>query len=229
MDNTYERAKALVADKKHKFLTYKIHTNKYFWDFLASWIVLVLKYEKLLYIKKFIILFSIVLSIYWPYYYKLHPITRTIVKREIIIREKQKSMSDFLNKLGYIESRNNYKIVNQFGYLGKYQLGGKALQQIGIKVPKEVFLEDEQLQETAIRLLLKNNKNTLKNYICQYDNKTIGGIYITESGILGAAHLAPQGVIQFLKSNGQKVFKDRNGTPITKYLKELSGYELTLE
>ena len=227
--NNYNYKKGLVAEKKEKYLTYRKYSNKYLWDFVKSWAVFVVKYEKVTFLKKTLVTLCIVLSIYWPFYYKTHPIIQIVKEKKIVIYEDQRSMDEFLNTLGFIESTNNYKAVNQFGYLGKYQLGEQALKQIGIRVPDDLFLENEKLQEVAIRLLLKNNKRVLSSYICKYGNKTIENVYITESGILGAAHLAPQGVIQFLKSNGKKVFKDRNGTPITKYLKELSGFKLELE
>ena len=36
-----------------------------------------------------------------------------------------KNHSSFLDAIGHRESTNNYKAVNQFGYLGKYQFGRK--------------------------------------------------------------------------------------------------------
>jgi len=36
-------------------------------------------------------------------------------------------------------------------------------------------------------------------------------------------------VIKFLTTNGEQDFKDGNGTPVSKYLKELSSYQLDLQ
>ena len=43
-----------------------------------------------------------------------------------------KNYGSFLNAVGHRESTNNYKAVNQFGYLGKYQFGRKTLNAIGL-------------------------------------------------------------------------------------------------
>ena len=42
-----------------------------------------------------------------------------------------KTFSAFKYAIGYKESTNNYKAVNRFGYLGRYQFGKIALQDIG--------------------------------------------------------------------------------------------------
>ena len=39
----------------------------------------------------------------------------------------------FLDALGMRESSNNYQAVNEFGYLGRYQMGALALEDIGFK------------------------------------------------------------------------------------------------
>ena len=46
---------------------------------------------------------------------------------EIIIKDHNK----FLEDIGFRESSGNYKAVNQFGYLGKYQFGRKTLNSLG--------------------------------------------------------------------------------------------------
>jgi len=42
-----------------------------------------------------------------------------------------KNHNKFLDDIGFRESSNNYKAVNQFGYLGKYQFGRNTLNAIG--------------------------------------------------------------------------------------------------
>ena len=50
----------------------------------------------------------------------------------------------------------------------------------------------------------------------QYDGKTIGGVAITKSGMLGGAHLVGLDRLRtFLRSNSQIVPVDGNGTKIT--------------
>ena len=51
------------------------------------------------------------------------------------------------------------------------------------------------------------------------------GIYITESGILAAAHLAGPGNVKKFFRKGYE-FKDGNGTKMTSYLERFSSYKL---
>jgi hypothetical protein len=76
--------------------------------------------------------------------------------------------------------------------------------------------------------LLLHNKKTLQKYIDKWEGKTINGNEITESGILAAAHLAGPGNVKRFLRNG-KEFRDGNGTKLTSYLTQFSGYKLNLE
>lgn len=136
------------------------------------------------------------------------------------------SFIDFKESLAYRESGNNYKAVNTFGYLGKYQFGKATLKFLGLNDHKD-FLNNPELQEKAFIAYLKKNKWILKRDIKRYAGKTIGGVKITESGILAAAHLGGVGSVQdFLRSNGSIEFTDGYGTNIKSYLKEFANYNL---
>jgi len=136
-------------------------------------------------------------------------------------------LDNFLSAIGFRESGNRYDITNTFGYMGKYQFGKSTLKGLGYKVSKKEFLSNPDLQEEAMLSLLNHNKEKLQQYIDVYDGKTINGIYITESGILAAAHLGGQGSVRRYFRNG-KVFKDGYGTKITSYMSEFSGYDINL-
>ena len=134
----------------------------------------------------------------------------------------------FLDAIGMRESSNRYDVVNGWGYMGKYQFGKKTLKALGYDVSKKEFLNSPYLQEQAMLDLLNHNKKILNNYIEYWDGKKINGKVITESGILAAAHLAgPGNVKRFLKKG--KDFKDGNGTKLTSYLTQFSGYKLNLD
>ena len=134
----------------------------------------------------------------------------------------------FLDEVGFRESSNNYKAVNQFGYLGKYQFGRKTLNAIGFKdISNYEFLSNPEIQEEAMLVLLQKNKHTLRREIKKYVGETINGIYITESGILAAAHLGGAGNIRKFFRKGHE-FKDGNGTKMTSYMIRFSGYNLNL-
>jgi len=148
-----------------------------------------------------------------------------------IVRESfelvQPSHQQFLEAIGHRESSNNYSVVNEFGYMGKYQFGKATLKGLGIDVTKEEFINDHRLQEKAMHMLLSHNRKKLKRYIKKYEGQIIHGILITESGILAAAHLAGQGNVRKFLKNGF-VFEDGNGTKMTSYMKQFGGYILNL-
>ena len=139
-----------------------------------------------------------------------------------------KNHSTFLDAIGFRESSNNYKAVNQFGYLGKYQFGRKTLNAIGFdSISNYEFLSNPSIQEEAMLTLLKKNKHTLRREIKNYVGQTINGIYITESGILAAAHLAGAGNVRKFFRKGYE-FKDGNGTKMTSYMVRFADYNLNL-
>jgi hypothetical protein len=171
-------------------------------------------------------------------YPSVNDIETTIANGERILLRKQfikDSIEDyhrfelehFLNAIGHRESTNRYDVVNKWGYMGRYQFGKSTLKGLGYDVSKNEFLSNPELQEEAMLSLLKHNKEKLQKYIDVFDGKTINGIYITESGILAAAHLGGQGSVRRYFRNG-KVFKDGNGTKITSYMDKFSGYDIAL-
>ena len=147
------------------------------------------------------------------------------VKMEIpAIRDHNK----FLDEVGFRESSNNYKAVNQFGYLGKYQFGRKTLNAIGFEdVSNYEFLSNPEIQEEAMLVLLQKNKHTLRREIKKDVGETVNGIYITESGILAAAHLGGAGNVRKFFRKGYE-FKDGNGTKMTSYMIRFADYNLNL-
>lgn len=135
----------------------------------------------------------------------------------------------FLESLGAKESSNNYKAVNKYGYLGKYQFGRKTLNNLGYRnVTNKQFLNSPYLQEEAMIKLLEHNSKALKQEIRNYSGKVIYGVHITPSGLLAAAHLGgPSNVKKFLRTG--KNFKDGLGTGIKDYMIEFSGYTLAVK
>ncbi len=139
----------------------------------------------------------------------------------------QNELDRFLNDIGFRESGNRYDITNTWGYMGKYQFGKSTLKGLGYDVSRKEFLNNPELQEEAMLSLLSHNKEKLQTYIDLFDGETINGMYISESGILAAAHLGGQGSVKRYFKNG-KVFKDAYGTKITSYMKTFSGYDIKL-
>jgi len=154
-----------------------------------------------------------------------------IIEPELEVKMKLpkiRNHNSFLYDMGFRESSNNYKSVNQFGYLGKYQFGRQTLNAIGFEnISNREFLSNPYIQEEAMLILLKKNKRTLRRQIEKYDGQVVHNILVTESGILAAAHLGGAGNVKKWFRNG-KVFRDGNGTSITSYMIKFSNYNLNL-
>lgn len=139
--------------------------------------------------------------------------------------ELGKSYLAFREALGFKESGGDYKIINEFGYMGKYQFGRGTLKMIGIR-DVNVFLNNPDLQEAAFYANASRNKWILRRDIARFQDKIINGVKITESGILAAAHLAGAGnVKKYLRSGGTNSFNDGFGTSIKHYFKKFAGYD----
>lgn len=163
----------------------------------------------------------------------LVPITKEVpkTKRKSF---KPKSFEHFLWALAQRESGNDWKVYNKWGYMGKYQFGKLALEDLGygncvtfeeFKVNPDVF--PEWLQDELIVTYIKKNKRNLGRYIRNYDNCIIDSVEITESGIIAAAHLVGSGnTTKWFDNCGEIDIKDGNGVSIKEYMKTFSGYEI---
>ncbi|SHI97036.1 hypothetical protein SAMN04488096_106141 [Mesonia phycicola] len=159
-----------------------------------------------------------------PEYYSVKS-KDSLLMDEVIYPVLKKSYLGFKEAIAFKESGGDYEVINQFGYLGKYQFGRGTLQLIGIYDTKD-FLNNPPLQEAAFYANASRNKWILRKDIKRYVGKNISGVKITESGILAAAHLAgPGSVKKFLRSGGTEVFSDAFGTSIKYYLKRFQGYD----
>ena len=136
-----------------------------------------------------------------------------------------KSYVAFKEALGFKESGGDYQVINEFGYMGKYQFGRGTLKLIGIR-DTNLFLNSPELQEAAFYANAARNKWILRKDIERFTGEVVNGIKITESGILAAAHLAgPGNVKKFLRSNGTNSFNDGFGTSIKHYFRKFEGYD----
>lgn len=139
-----------------------------------------------------------------------------------------KSYIGFKEALGFKESRGKYYVINEFGYLGKYQFGKSTLRTIGVYNVSS-FIHSSLIQEKAFEANLSRNKWVLRRDIKRYVGKTIRGVKVTESGILAAAHLGgPGSVKKFLRSNGTNVFSDAYGSSVKYYMKKFAGYDVSV-
>lgn len=134
----------------------------------------------------------------------------------------------FLSAIAYRESSNRYDVVNRWGYMGKYQFGRATLNNLGYEsVTNEQFLSSPKIQEEAMMKLLKSNQYILRREIRKYSGTSIHGVYITESGLLAAAHLAGPGNVKKWLKRGER-FRDGLGTDLVDYLQLFSNYNITI-
>jgi len=133
----------------------------------------------------------------------------------------------FKEALAFKESQGKYHVVNTLGYLGKYQFGSSTLSLMGIH-DIDAFLDDPVLQEKAFETNIARNKWILRRDIKRFTGKKIGGVQVTESGILAAAHLAGAGnVKKYLRSYGKNDVTDAYGSNISYYMKKFAGYDIS--
>jgi hypothetical protein len=191
------------------------------------------------YLSKLLLVLSIALVLYSfgsMMKAKITEVSSIEIQKEVIVKDIEikaevikevPNLNLFLNDIGFRESSNRYDVVNQYGYMGKYQFGIKTLESLGIDTTKKEFLSSPDLQEEAMITLLKSNQHNLRRQIKKYDGKLVNGILVTESGLLAAAHLGGPGSVKKWLRSGED-FKDGNGTKITSYIKTFNGYDLAM-
>jgi hypothetical protein len=195
------------------------------------------KTERFIFIKKKIILFSIVVLFINAISIdkKNNSESETATSKRLSFPKSIGSDIFYLNRdfvafkeaVAFKESQGKYAAVNTLGYLGKYQFGRTTLHRFNIYNTQE-FLKNPTLQEKAFVALCQVNKWILRKDIKRYIGKTMNGIEITESGILAAAHLSGAGnVKKFLRSNGSRGFSDAYGSSIQSYLKKFKDYNVS--
>ena len=138
----------------------------------------------------------------------------------------KRELDHFLHDMGMRESSNRHYIVNRWGYSGLYQFSKKNIRKFA-GVSQAEFLLRPEIQKRAMIKLMKHNKKVLRKQIAKYDGKTVHGVYVTESGLIAAAHLAGAGNVRRWLRNGRNP-SDKLGTRLTDYLVKFNGYDLQI-
>lgn len=159
---------------------------------------------------------------------EIKPLIPTISAEEKIVADFRKENKTFLSAIARRESSNNYTIINRWGYMGKYQFGRGTLDGLGYShITNEEFLSTPFIQEEAMMKLLQSNKYILRREIRKYSGTAVNGVYITESGLLAAAHLAGPGNVKLFLKEDINV-KDGFGTSLADYLDYFSNYKIKI-
>ena len=132
------------------------------------------------------------------------------------------ALSKFKDTLGKIESANDYSVRGGFNdhYLGRYQMGKAALEDVGIGYStdeQEKFLSDPEKQEKAFEEFTKQNHEYLQRKSEKYRD-----LPQTEKlAILGYAHNQGRGgALKYLETGEPE--KHGFGTDALKYIDELT-------
>jgi len=134
----------------------------------------------------------------------------------------------FLDRIASIETPGGgYHTVNKFGMMGRYQFSPEAVRAVGLRVSRQQFLKNPELQDTAMVRLMHYNQNELQHYIEKYDGRNFKGIRITRAAILAGAHFAGAGGVKAFFSNTSRTgTRDAFGTTLRKYMAEFSNFHL---
>ena len=142
----------------------------------------------------------------------------------------------YFERLGQRESGGNYSIVNEFGYLGKYQMGKSALTEIGFYkdgqytatanmlgvYSDEDFLNTPLAQEVAIQYYTKRVWGYMQTYECdQYIGQTVNGVVVSQAGLIAGAHLVGVGAVRNFFKGGNP--QDGYGTTVKSYMELMDG------
>lgn len=138
---------------------------------------------------------------------------------------------EFMDRLAEYESENNPNAVSDSKtYIGKYQLGPLALEEVGMKVSTREFIKNpeifpEEKQDEAFLKYCLVNKEYLQREIDRYSGTNIKGIVITKAGILAAAHLVGFGPTRtYLRTHGRVDEADGKGRRCSFYIKKFQDF-----
>jgi hypothetical protein len=147
---------------------------------------------------------------------------------ERIPRSKPTPVEQFMARVARIETPNgNYKAVNQFGMMGKYQFAPSTVKLLGYKGSTQSFLNNPSIQDTIMLRYMRVNYRELKWYIERYHGKTVHGIKISRASILAGAHFAgSENVKRYFHGSDREGTSDANGTTLRYYMSKFSNMHL---
>lgn len=144
-----------------------------------------------------------------------------VIKKPQVHKVYPITTQKFLKIMARIESGGDPRVVNRYGYMGKYQFSKSTLNYLGFKLSRDSFLNNEELQDSAMVTYMRCNERTLCHHIRKYVGTSIGDVYITKAGILAGSHTHGAGaVIQYLNSNGDTNAVDGNGVRVSDRIKQ---------
>lgn len=159
----------------------------------------------------------------------------------------QCTQTDFQKAVAARESSGRPGLVNSAGYMGLYQFGAPALQDLGYAAPgsrngniiwtgkgginsTSQFLNDPNLQTMVFNDYTVMNQNTINRIgLNQYVGQTLpNGTTVTQSSLLFGCQFGCGKVANYFKSGGvcNSASSDGNGVCVSEYLSLGSGYDV---
>ena len=144
------------------------------------------------------------------------------------IRSNPTPVEQFMDRIADIETPDGgYHTVNKYGMMGRYQFSSETIRAVGLRVTRQQFLRNRELQDTAMVRLMEHNEQELSPYIQRYNGRTVKGVRINRASILAGAHFAgANGVKEFLTNSSQTGTVDGFGTSLKKYMTYFSNFHL---
>lgn len=169
-----------------------------------------------------------------PFSYTLikHVTKRTHTSHPKEIKTPIEINRKFIQTMASIENPDgDPHVINQFGYMGKFQMGTQAFRDVGVKMSPRRWRQNPLSEKAQDKIFLRFcalNSIYLEKDIKKYSGKRIKGIYIHEANILAAAHGGIGRAHEFLASRGRNDPRDGNGTPISHYFKLFEHHSIDL-
>lgn len=133
------------------------------------------------------------------------------------IKLQNMTVLEFKKLLGWHESRNNYRSVNQFGFKGKYGFSDYLIGKLTKLTPNQ-FINNPQEQEVAMNKAIFYYLRFIKREkFLKYINRKVGGLTITLETLLAGCHFSPTYLEVFLRSDG-KTNSQQTGVLISVYM-----------
>lgn len=145
-----------------------------------------------------------------------------------VVLSKPTPVEQFMEKIAQIETPDGgYQTVNKFGMMGRYQFSYTTMRAVGINVSRQEFLENKELQDTAMVRLMMRNEKELYDMIRRFEGRTIKGVKITRASIIAGAHFAgPNGVRRYLTNDDELGTIDGLGTSLKQYMRYFADFHL---
>jgi hypothetical protein len=145
-----------------------------------------------------------------------------------VVLSEPTPVEKFMEKIAAIETPGGgYQTVNRFGMMGRYQFSHETVKAVGINTSRQEFLNNKELQDTAmVRLMILNEKH-LSDVISKFEGRTVKGVRITRASILAGAHFAgANGVRRYLTNDSLDGTIDGLGTSLRTYMRYFADFHL---